>query len=377
MDVKTKTERQTKEMVKETVFKERAQKVLTSMKENGMDQLIVSDPASINYLMGRLMNPGERLMVLVFDAAAGKTELVISKLYPQGDNPIWPVTYVDDVDDCVAILSEKIAETGVIGIDKNWAAKFLLRLMELRPNLTYKNGSYIIDKIRQIKTKEEQEFMIEASRLNDLAVERLIKEVNKGYTEKELADKLLDIYHDLGSEGFSFYPICCYGANAADPHHSNDDSTGKSGDSVILDIGCLWNGYCSDMTRTFYCKSVDEEQAAIHDLVRTAVEKAEAIIKPGVRFCDIDAQARDLIGEAGYGEYWKIRLGHFIGQEDHEYGDVSPINKNVAEPGMIFSIEPGIYIEGKYGVRIEDLVLVTEDGYELLNVVDKKYRTVG
>lgn len=175
MDIKTKTERQTKEMVKETVFKERAQKVLASMKENGMDQLIVSDPASINYLMGRLMNPGERLMVLVFDAAAGKTELVISKLYPQGDNPIWPVTYVDDVDDCVAILSEKIAETGVIGIDKNWAAKFLLRLMELRPNLTYKNGSYIIDKIRQIKTNEEQEFMIEASRLNDLAVERLIK----------------------------------------------------------------------------------------------------------------------------------------------------------------------------------------------------------
>ena len=120
MDVKTKTERQTKEMVKETVFKERAQKVLASMKENGMDQLIVSDPASINYLMGRLMNPGERLMVLVFDAAADKTELVISKLYPQGDDPIWPVTYVDDVDDCVAILSEKIAETGVIGIDKNW-----------------------------------------------------------------------------------------------------------------------------------------------------------------------------------------------------------------------------------------------------------------
>ena len=89
------------------------------------------------------------------------------------------------------------------------------------------------------------------------------------------------------------------------------------------------------------------------------------------------AQARDLIDEAGYSEYWRIRLGHFIGQEDHEYGDVSPINKNVAEPGMIFSIEPGIYLEGKYGVRVEDLVLVTEDGHELLNAVDKKYRIVG
>lgn len=131
------------------------------------------------------------------------------------------------------------------------------------------------------------------------------------------------------------------------------------------------------MTRTFYCKSVDDEQTAIHDLVRTAVEKAEAVIKPGVRFCDIDAQARDLIDEAGYGDYWRIRLGHFIGQEDHEYGDVSPINKNEAKPGMIFSIEPGIYIEGKYGVRIEDLVLVTEDGHELLNAVEKKWRIVG
>ena len=99
--------------------------------------------------------------------------------------------------------------------------------------------------------------------------------------------------------------------------------------------------------------------------------------KPGARFCDIDAQARDYIDEKGYSEYWKIRLGHFIGQEDHEYGDVSPINKNVAEPGMIFSIEPGIYIEGKYGVRVEDLVLVTEDGHEVLNKVEKKYRIVG
>ena len=367
MDVKTKTERQTKEMVKETVFKERAQKVLASMKENGMDQLIVSDPASINYLMGRLMNPGERLMVLVFDAAAGKTELVISKLYPQGDNPIWPVTYVDDVDDCVAILSEKIAETGVIGIDKNWAAKFLLRLMELRPNLTYKNGSYIIDKIRQIKTNEEQEFMIEASRLNDLAVERLIKEVNKGYTEKELADKLLDIYHDLGSEGFSFYPICCYGANAADPHHSNDDSTGKSGDSVILDIGCLWTGYCSDMTRTVFLGNVSEEQKKVYNIVKTANERAIAAVKPGVRFCDVDAAARDYITEQGYGPYFVHRTGHNIGQEVHEAGDVSSANTDILKPGMTFSIEPGIYLTGNFGVRVEDLVLVTEDGCKVLN----------
>mgnify|MGYP000739081297 FL=1 len=130
----------------------------------------------------------------------------------------------------------------------------------------------------------------------------------------------------------------------------------------------IWQGYCSEVTRTCYCKSADPEQTEIHDIVHEAVLRAESVIKPGVRFCDIDAQARDYIDEKGYSEYWKIRLGHFIGQEDHEYGDVSPINKNAAEPGMIFSIEPGIYLmdEG-IGVRIEDLVIVTEDGCEVLN----------
>ena len=213
--------------------------------------------------------------------------------------------------------------------------------------------------------------MIEASRLNDLAVERLIKEVNKGYTEKELADKLLDIYHDLGSEGFSFYPICCYGANAADPHHSNDDSTGKSGDSVILDIGCLWNGYCSDMTRTVFYQEVSEEAKEVYGLVRLANETAEAMIKPGVRLCDIDKAARDIITDAGYGKEFNHRLGHFIGKDVHEFGDVSVNFDLEVKEGMIFSIEPGIYLPGKFGVRIEDLVMVTKDGCKVLNSYPK------
>ena len=220
--------------------------------------------------------------------------------------------------------------------------------------------------------------MKQASVINDKVMERVADFIKEGMTEKEVADFIDAEYLKEGASGVSFDTIVCFGPNAADQHHTPSETrTLKAGECVLIDMGCVWNGYCSDMTRTFYCKSVDDEQAAIHDLVRTAVEKAEAVIKPGVRFCDIDAQARDLIDEAGYSEYWRIRLGHFIGQEDHEYGDVSPINKNVAEPGMIFSIEPGIYLEGKYGVRVEDLVLVTEDGHELLNAVDKKYRIVG
>ena len=239
-------------------------------------------------------------------------------------------------------------------------------------------GSDCVDGVRAVKNEEEIAIMKEASVINDQVMEKVADFIKEGMTEKQIADFIDSEFLAAGASGMSFDTIVCFGPNAADQHHEPSDTrTLKAGECVLIDMGCVWKGYCSDMTRTFYCKSADEEQTAIHDLVRTAVEKAEAVIKPGVRFCDIDAQARDLIDEAGYSEYWRIRLGHFIGQEDHEYGDVSPINKNVAEPGMIFSIEPGIYIEGKYGVRIEDLVLVTEDGHELLNAVDKKWRIVG
>ena len=168
-----------------------------------------------------------------------------------------------------------------------------------------------------------------------------------------------------------------FGANAGDPHHESDDTVLKRGDVVLFDIGGRRCNYCSDMTRTFFWGEPDEETARIYDIVRRANEAAEALIKPGVRLCDLDAAARSLITAAGYGEYFNHRLGHFIGQTDHEKGDVSSANTAVAKPGMIFSIEPGIYLPGEFGVRIEDLVLVTETGCEVLNRNDKHWALVG
>ena len=128
------------------------------------------------------------------------------------------------------------------------------------------------------------------------------------------------------------------------------------------------------MTRTFFWQQASDEARAVHDLVREANEKAEALIRPGVPLCELDKAARDHIAAAGYGECFTHRLGHFIGQRDHEQGDVSSANTALAEPGMIFSIEPGVYLPGKFGVRVEDLVLVTADGCEILNQVDKHWK---
>lgn len=348
----------------------RLEQLYAAMEREAMEQLIISDPAAVNYLYGKQIRPGERMLVLLLDAKKKETKLVISKLFLQAD-PGCEVIYFDDTEDSAEILSHYVASTGVIGVDKNWPARFLLRLMELRPGCRYVTASRLVDELRQVKSKEEQQWMIEASQINDQAMEQLIPLVSKGYTEKQLADKLLEIYQSLGSEGFSFYPICCYGANAADPHHDNDDSLGKLGDSVILDIGCTWKGYCSDMTRTVFLGEIGERQRQVYKIVKEANRRAIACIRPGVRFCDIDAAARAYITEQGYGANFVHRTGHNIGQEVHEYSDVSAANTAPVAPGMIFSIEPGIYLPGEFGVRIEDLVLVTEDGCQVLNHYSK------
>ena len=219
--------------------------------------------------------------------------------------------------------------------------------------------------------------MIENSQINDVVMERTRDFISEGMTEKQVEAFILEQYKLLGCQNVSFSPICSFGANGADPHHMPDDSVLKAGDSIVIDIGGRKDHYCSDMTRTYFCKEASDEYKKIHDIVRVANEKAEKIIRPGVRLCDIDLTARNYISSFGYGEYFTHRLGHFIGQTDHEFGDVSSTNTETVKPGMIFSIEPGIYLPNKMGVRVEDLVLVTEDGCIVLNKVDKKYAMIG
>ena len=167
-----------------------------------------------------------------------------------------------------------------------------------------------------------------------------------------------------------------FGANAADPHHSPDDTVVQPGDCVLFDVGCIKDGYCSDMTRTFYYKSVSEAHRKVYETAKAANESAIAKIRPGIPLCELDATARNLIADAGWGPNFNHRLGHFIGQSCHEFGDVSSANTWEAKPGMIFSIEPGIYLSGDTGVRVEDLVLVRKDGVEVLNHYPKTLQII-
>ena len=353
----------------------RLNEVLEKMKENDIHQMLISDPNAIFYLTGKMISPGERLLALYLNTN-GNHKLFINELFPVHEDLGVEKIWFDDTKDAVKIISEYINNGKTTGVDKNWPARFLLHLMDLKPNNKYVNSSFIIDTLRMCKDEEEKNLMRKASHINDMAMDRLQNLLTKELTEKEMAQKLAGIYEELGADGFSFSPIIAYGENGADPHAHCGKSRPKEGDCIILDIGCVKDNYCSDMTRTVFYKHAPEKAQEIFNIVLEANKIAIATVRPGVRFCDIDNAAREYITEKGYGKYFTHRTGHSIGIETHDMGDVSSINTDILKPGMIFSVEPGIYLPGEFGVRIEDLILVTEDGHEILNKHTKELNII-
>lgn len=344
---------------------QRIDRVLSHLKALSLTQMIVSDPTAIFYLTGLRIQPGERMLALLL-RADGRHRLFVNALFGKPNCGI-PLVSFSDSDDAAGCILPYLDRRQPLGIDKNWPARFLLRLMELDAVPRYCNASIAVDAARAIKDEEEKAALRRSSATNDACMAEFAALICPGITERQMADRVKAIYAAHGCSGVSFEPICAFGDHAADPHHGNDDTPLEKGMCVLIDVGGVQDDYCSDMTRTFFTAPPTDEERKVYETVRAAQQAAEALVRPGVPLCQVDAAARELITAAGYGEYFTHRLGHFIGLEDHEFGDVSAVNSQKAEAGMCFSIEPGIYLPGKFGVRLEDLVLVTETGCEVLN----------
>ena len=347
--------------------REKLKRIYKKMEERNLPQMIITDPPAIFYLTGKWIHPGERMLAL-YISTKGKERFFVNRLFPIEEDLGVEIQNFDDTEDSVELLSQVVDKESPLGVDKTWPARFLLRLQELKAASSYVNGSVIVDKVRQIKDKDEQEKLIQSSLLNDAVMAELIPYVVKGHTEKELNAIARELYKKHGASDVSFDPITAYGRGAADPHHETDDTKGKRGDCVLLDIGGVLNNYISDMTRTVFLGEVSERHKEIYQIVRDANLRGIAMAKPGNRMCDVDLACRNYIEEKGFGKYFTHRTGHSAGIEDHEVGDVSSVNEEIIEVGQCFSVEPGIYIpEENIGVRVEDLVLITEDGCMVLN----------
>lgn len=349
----------------------RINKTIESMKKENLSQMIVTSTPAIFYLTGKKINAGERMVALYINTNGDK-KFVVNKLFPleaiEGIEYVW----YDDIEDGVEVLSRFTDKNSILGIDKDWKAHFLIRLMELNGASSFVNSSPIIDKLRMVKDATEKDLMIEASKINDKVMGEIVGYINSERTEKEICSIISEKYKEKGTQGNSFPSIVAFGANAADPHCESGDNKVNVGDCIVIDMGCKNKDYCSDMTRTYFYKEVSDRHAEIYNIVLEANKRAIELVKPGVRFCDVDNAARNYITEKGYGEYFTHRTGHCIGIEVHDFGNVSAVNTDVLEEGMTFSIEPGIYIKDDIGVRIEDLVMVTKDGCKRLNVYPKE-----
>lgn len=353
---------------------ERVSKVLNNLQKRGLSQALITDPMSIWYLTGYYTQPYERFFALYLaqkDDGIAST-LFCNRLFPDATGAADAVVTFDDTDDPIPLVAQATNHTTALGVDKNLAARWLVPLMRSGACTGVELCSFAVDEARSVKDAREQELMRQASLTNDQAMAWLASQVHVGASERSIAEGLLGEYRSLGAQDHSFTPIVSFGDHAADPHHEPDDTVLAKGDMVLFDVGCRRDWYCSDMTRTFFTARPTAHQLEVYDTVRRANEAAEKLVRPGVEFAQLDLTARKIIEDAGYGQYFTHRLGHQIGLEDHEPGDVSSTHHEPVQPGQCFSIEPGIYIPGDIGVRIEDLVIVTDDGCEVLNHYSKE-----
>lgn len=253
-----------------------------------------------------------------------------------------------------------------IGFEETISYKEYLRLRRVVKPARLRESAAILTQLRIKKDATELRHIKTSARIAEQALQWLLKRICPGTTEQELALGLRRRLEHLGSDGEAFPPIIASGAHAAWPHAETSRRKIRRGDPVIIDLGAVSQGYCSDLTRTVFVQSASRSQEKLYRIVREAQSRAIEAIRPGVAAREIDAIARRFIESHGYGKYFGHGLGHGVGLSVHEPPTLNPQSRDVLEPGMVVTVEPGIYIPGKGGIRIEDLVLVTKTGYQLL-----------
>ena len=349
---------------------ERIGRIFKFMKEHGLDCIAVKDICTIRYLTGftgdsSVLYADDRIAVLVTDGRyteQARSQVKYCRVLEYKavhSNSIW---------DTVAGL---IGTHQKIGFDGDvFSFEEAKTLKGLLPE-TAEMISVSLSRLRLIKDERELEYLWQASKIADGAFERLLKEIKAGMTEKELAARLEYYMRSLGSEGVSFDTIVASGYRSALPHGAPTDKAIEVGDFVTFDFGAVYNGYHSDTTRTIVMGMANSWHREIYTVVQEAQYRGIKAAKPGITGKELDFQIREYIESRGYGKYFTHGLGHGVGLDIHELPNINSRGDIVLEEGMVFSVEPGIYILGKGGVRIEDTVVLTKEGARSLTGLKK------
>ncbi len=356
--------------------------IQTYLQQQNIDAAFITTPDNVFYLSGFESDPHERLLgIMVFK---NTTPLMICPKMevPDAKAAGWNFSIVghDDQEDAWEILKNASLEKGAVqtlAIEKKHVTVDRLEKIESLfegVNITALDDT--IAQMRLVKSADELQKMREAAKLADFAIQVGCDELAEGKTEIEV---LSAIEAAVLKKGYymSFDTMVLTGLNAASPHGTPGNTKIQKGDLVLFDLGVIYEGYCSDITRTVaFGEPRTEEQVKIYETVRASNEAAIQAVKPGVRAMDLDATSRQVIVDAGYGEYYTHRMGHGLGISVHEEPSMHGSNETKVVEGMVFTIEPGIYKGDAAGVRIEDDVYVTADGVEVLTSFPKELQII-
>lgn len=358
-------------------YLERIARLQVLMRESGYDLAVISWTDQMRYLTGYLEGAHERMLAL-FLPANGEPAFVVPSMNSQAarQNPagIARILGWTDAETWIPAAQQLLADYGFDGrddlsllIDDELHSVHLIDLQTLLPTAKYRASGELLAQIRGIKSPHELACMEAAAMLIDRIFEETVHELREGITEIELQDSVLAAIKRHRSAP-AFKPLICFGANGAMPHHSSNETALKVGDTVIIDIGCTWENYCSDITRTVsFGEPSDPEAKDVYKVVNAAHHAGRDAVTPGVTCESIDVATRTVIDAAGYGDKFIHRTGHGIGISCHEPPNINTGSLVPLQPGMCFSVEPGIYLPGRFGIRIENIVTVTDTGVKSLN----------
>lgn len=358
-------------------YGQRVRRAREAMDRLGIDCLLVSVGPDLPYLIGYEAMPSERLTMLVV-RSAGEVTLVIPELEaPRVAPGPFGVRSWTETEDPTLIVASLAGRPTVAAVGDHLRAVFLLGLLPLLPATTFVPASVLTRSLREVKEPAEVEALRAAADAVDRVARRIPDELAfGGRSERAVARDIVEMTLAEGHEIASFW-IVASGPNSASPHHEPGERIIARGDSVVVDFGGRMDGYCSDTTRTFVVGEPSPELSEVHAVVAAAQAAARSYARSGVTAASVDAAARAVIADAGYGGYFVHRLGHGIGLEGHEHPYLVAGNDHVLKPGNAFSIEPGIYLPGRFGVRIEDIAVIAPDGgLDVLNQSDRSLRTV-
>jgi Xaa-Pro dipeptidase len=351
-------------------------KLVEILKKKEIDAILIAPSEEMEFIMGHNTHLCERFQALVIKSDGNYFYICNLLTVDEIQSVLGPNIKVYgwfDGDVFTDTVKKAFEEQGLIGktiaVNSTERAFIILQILEAM-DVKFINGKTVLEDMRIIKDEEELNNLRMAARITDESYEELLKFIKPGIKEADIARKMNEIFKEKGAdEGFT---MVCSGPNSSYPHYNDDQRVIQEKDIIVLDWGCKYNNMCADMSRTVFVGGITEEERKVYEIVKASQEAGEKAAVKGAYIPDVDKAARDIIEKAGYGKYFFTRLGHGIGYSVHEAPDIKASNKRNLEKGMVFSIEPGIYMAGNFGIRIENIVAVTDDGNEILNKSTKE-----